>query len=422
MEEDHALNKQVRNDIVPKVPNNRTIVTSLGGLIREIIAIIFWCYVVVKLFIFDIDILLVHKFAPEYIWVLNFKFFILIGLISIFWLITKSKYILIWSSYIIFYPAIILLWKIPYFVFKQKSWLLAFALINAFVSFFTSLKYNFITAAILLISIAIIFVSSNSKLLWLSVSAILITLIVVYIHRFVLVFRPSSLFQIYTKLFSGIREKGVSLFALDADIRSLPIENLNETQLTKWTGNLETAVLYNRICLFVSRKLRNYQNSRLNFVSYVFTLLLLIIITAVSFAAIYYGLYKINQEFFTYTIKPTFFTFFYYSFNHLFFNSIPEIISSTPISQTASMIESFFVLFLVVIFVSLLMSVKSQKYLEELDRVIKEIQRQGISMESFIKEEYKLNSIQDAITELEKLKAGFIKFIYFLSRNVDEFE
>jgi hypothetical protein len=419
MEKDQEPIKRIGDEAIPEITKNRTVASSFWNIVREVLAIVFWIYLIVKLFIFDIDVILVKRFTPEYAWLLNLKFFILIGFISIFWFITKSKYILIWTSYIIFYPAIILLWKIPYFVIKQKSWLLAFALINAFVSFFTSLKYNFITASIFLISIAIIFVSSNYQLLWLSVSAILLTLMVVYIHRFVLVFKPSSLFQIYTKIFSAIREKGVSLYALDEGIRNLPMVTLNESQLTKWTANLQTAVLYNRICLFVARKLRDYQNSRLNYVSYVLTLLLLILITAVAFAAIYYGLYKIKTEFFTFTVKPTFFTFFYYSFNHLFFNSIPDIMPATPISKTASMIESFFVLFLVVILVSLLMSVKSQKYTEELDGVIREVQRQGISMEGFIKEEYKLNSIQDAIRELEKLKAGLIKFIYILSQNVD---
>jgi len=89
-----------------------------------------------------------------------------------------------------------------------------------------------------------------------------------------------------------------------------------------------------------------------------------------------------------------------------------------PISQTASMIESFFALFLVVIFVSLLLSVRSQRHAEELNEVIKGIEGQGKDMEGFIKDEYKINSIDDAMAELEKLKAGMAKFIYKITESI----
>ena len=178
------------------------------------------------------------------------------------------------------------------------------------------------------------------------------------------------------------------------------------------------SVLFNRVCLFAARKLRDYQNSGLNIVSYVLTILMLIVLTIFSFAAINYGLFKIDANLFGYSVAPTFFTFFYYSFNNLLFNSIREIAPTMPISQTASMIESFFALFLVVIFVSLLLSVRSQRHAEELNEVIKGIEGQGKDMEGFIKDEYKINSIDDAMAELEKLKAGMAKFIYKITESI----
>ena len=69
-------------------------------------------------------------------------------------------------------------------------------------------------------------------------------------------------------------------------------------------------------------------------------------------------------------------------------------------------------IFLLVIFVSLLLSVRSQRHAEELNEVIKGIEGQGEDMEGFIRDEYKINSIDEAMAELEKLKAGMAKFIY----------
>lgn len=393
-------------------------VSYLAKIVREIIAAAFWFYVLVKLFIFDIDVFLINNFLPEYSQFLNLKFFIFIGIIAILWLITKNKYILSWSLYTLFYPIIVLLWKVPFLVFKQRSWVFIFAFINAVISFFKSIKYNFITAAIFLVSLAVIFSFSHEKLLWLAMSMLLVLLLITYVQRFILIFKPSSIFQVYIKIFSGIRKHGVSSFSLDENIKSLPVESLDQKQLEKWTTNLQISVLFNRICLFAAKKLRDYQSSGLNVVSYVLTILLLIAITIFSFAAINYGLYKIDNNIFDFSNAPTFFIFFYYSFNNLLFNSIQEIAPIMPISQTASMIESCFALFLVVIFVSLLLSVKSQRHSEELNEVIKGIEEEGKSMEQFIVDEYKLDNIQAAISELERLKAGLVNFIYQLSKNI----
>jgi len=82
------------------------------------------------------------------------------------------------------------------------------------------------------------------------------------------------------------------------------------------------------------------------------------------------------------------------------------------------MAESFFALFLVVIFVSLLLSVRSQRHSEELNEVIKGIEEQGTEMEGFIKDEYRINSIEDALMELQKLKAGMAKFLYKITESI----
>ncbi len=388
------------------------------AIIRESIASLFWIYVFVKLFVFDVDVFLVNKILPNYTWLLNFKFFILIGIIAVVWLITKNKYILSWSLYIVFFPAIVLFWKIPFFIFKQKSWNFAFAFINAIISFFKSIKYNFITVAVYLVSLAIVFGFSSKKLLWPAILVLFIILLIIYIHRFILVFKPSSIFQVQKNIFSEIRKQGSSSFALDKSIKDLPITNLDSKQLEKWTTNLQASVLFNRICLFTAKKLRDYQNSRLNIISYVLTILILIVLTSFSFAVINFGLFKISNEFFSFSIYPSFFTFFYYSFNNLLFNLIKEITPIMPVSQVVSMIESFFALFLVAIFISLLLSVRSQRQAEELNEAIKGIEVQGTEMEGFIKDEYKINSIEDAMAELEKLKASLVKFIYKITESI----
>ena len=403
--------------LTPAVPERASLGPG-GKAVREFLAIFFWFYVFIKLFVFDLDVYLATKFLPEYVWLLDLKFFILIGLIAIVWLFTKNKHIGLWFAFIIFYPLILAFGRIPVFLYKQESWILAFALINAIISFFRSIRFIFIGSSFFLVSVAIIISSSSKSLLWLATGIILALLLLAYVHRFVLVFRPSSIFQVHIKLFTGIREHGKKpFFVLDESIKILPVASLDKGQLEKRTSNL--SVLFNRTCLFTARKLRDYQNSGLNTISGILTVLLLILLTIVSFAAINYALYKIDPGLFEVSVSQAgFFIFFYYSFNNLLFNSIKEVVPIMPISQAASMAESFLAFFLVVIFVSIILSVRSQRYSEELNQAIDKIEKEGMDMESFIRTEYSVGGIDDAILELEKVKATFISFIFKISKNI----
>ena len=46
------------------------------------------------------------------------------------------------------------------------------------------------------------------------------------------------------------------------------------------------------------------------------------------------------------------------------------------------------------------------------------IEAQGADMEGFIKDEYRINSIEDAMAELDKLKAGMAKFLYKITESI----
>ena len=54
---------------------------------------------------------------------------------AIAWLFAKNKDIGLWLAFTVFYPAILIFWRIPVFLYKQESWILAFALINAIIYF-----------------------------------------------------------------------------------------------------------------------------------------------------------------------------------------------------------------------------------------------------------------------------------------------
>jgi hypothetical protein len=382
----------------------------------EIIAICFWLYLTIKLFLYDIDTYLMATYLPGSDWILAFKAFIFLTAIALMLLFMGRNNTLLRLLFILSYPIIILFWRVPYFMFRQRRWMMALSLVNFLFSFFSALRYNVIVFSSFLISSAVTLSSQSPACSWTASGVLLGCILLTYVRRIMLVFRPTSLLQYYKSFLSKIADHVVTSYALDETMRNLPMTQLDETQLTKWQSNLGSVVLFNRICLFAAEKLKVYQNSSLEIVSGVFNILGLIIFTTLSFAAINLALYRIQAENFEIMALPTVFRFIYYSFNTVLFSSIREITPVMPVSQLISMIEKFCALFLIAIFVSLVFTVRGQRYSRELDEAIAVFESEGCRVEKLILSQYGIRTINEAIDELERIKSSFVKLIFFFSR------
>ncbi len=108
------------------------------------------------------------------------------------------------------------------------------------------------------------------------------------------------------------------LMPIDEDIMNLPVENLDEKQIQNWTSNVQQLVLFNRVCLFVAKKLKSYQESGFNAFSSVLSILVLVLFTVLAFAVINFWGFLIDHYYFSFSNMPSFFNFFYYGLMFLF--------------------------------------------------------------------------------------------------------
>ena len=116
----------------------------------------------------------------------------------------------------------------------------------------------------------------------------------------------------------------------------------------------------NRALLFLGRRLKDYQDSRLNAVAYAFNLVLLLIFTVASYTAINLALYKLDTQQFTLVSGASPFLFLYYSFHVFLFNGIAEVAATGLYSQILSMTEQLFAIVLLFILIVLFFSVRSE--------------------------------------------------------------
>jgi hypothetical protein len=409
-------------DVVALQPTETGIKAGKGVKIfwpgLDLVAGLFWVYAIVKLFVFDVDIYLASLVSPEFVWLLNYKFLIFLGLILVAMLVTKRRVLGLAVSYVALFPLVILFWKLPRFVWRQKSWLFAFAVLNAAIGLIRSFKRDFISGALFLISTVLILGSGNQFVLYGSALIIFALVVFAYILAFIRGFRPSAVFQTYTTVFPLIK-KGPFL-KIDESVRNLPVEMMTTKELELRTTGLQNVVLYNRVCLLISKKLRDYQRSGANVASYVLSLVVLLLFTVMSFALINYALYKISPAFYQFTYsKESFFAFVYYSAGSMFY-AANGLVPVEPLSQFVQIVQFLCAVLLLVILATVIYSLRNERYSTQLEEVIFSMEKEGRAAEALLLSEFNLDSIDGAIDALQKAKAGLIGFIVYLTKNLGE--
>lgn len=133
-------------------------------LVLEAIAIVFWIFVMVKLFIYDIDIYIVQRYYPKGQWILDYKFFVLLAVISFYWLLARRAFVMA-ALLLVFYPFVWTFWRIPKFLFRSRSWVLVFSVSGFILSFFKTLKVNFVAFTFAAISCLLIIIANEHSLL-----------------------------------------------------------------------------------------------------------------------------------------------------------------------------------------------------------------------------------------------------------------
>ncbi|MBI1210428.1 MAG: hypothetical protein GC190_03115 [Alphaproteobacteria bacterium] len=408
------VSSDVANSIkfVPWKPRYRLLLESLAGL--------FWFYSVIKLFVFDVDVWLVTATIPSAVWVLNYKLPIILSLIVIAMLITRSSTLALSTLYIIFYPLILLFWKIPRFIWRQKSWLLAFTIINAGISVFQSFKRDFTLATVFLIGAVLSLWSDNGYFLLVSILSTLTILVFAYAHAFVTAFKPSAVFQVYARVFPQVR--GGNFLKMEESLKTLPVAQLDAKQLVDRTTALQNAVLYNRVCLLISKKLRDYQKSRVNVISYIISLVGLLIFTIVAFGFIDLALFKVFPGAYRFEgERHSTFVFFYYSAGSMFYatNGLTPVL---PVAQLFQMFQFLFAVFLLIIFITIIITMMNERYAAELNEVVTALEKESQSVEGLIRSDFRIEGIAAAIEALQAGKAGLISVILFISKDLDEMQ
>jgi hypothetical protein len=97
---------------------------------------------------------------------------------------------------------VMLFWRIPYFMFRQRSWFLLFHIVNVIVGFVRTFRHRVIATAIFLIAFVTCLVAHNKITIGVSTTILCLILFYTLVRILIGSMRPQPLFGFYKTCFS----------------------------------------------------------------------------------------------------------------------------------------------------------------------------------------------------------------------------
>ena len=244
------------------MPNSTSVIwNKMKKPIPEILALIVWVYVGTKIFFFNPDNLIIPHIKNDFLWIYNYRTIFLILILSLFWYTIGSLRFFKSLFYILLYPFLFLLWKlpklflwrIPRIMYKKNNWVLMYSYFNGIINNIYSLRVNLICWSSLLIALLILIFGELNLLLYTSLVVFFLLLAFHVYQRFKLAFSPIRMFRLNLEILS-FKEKKKADFITNTvnDFEKYKLkENDKEKIEDKRIRSIETLFLAHRFLKFI---------------------------------------------------------------------------------------------------------------------------------------------------------------------------
>lgn len=232
---------------------------------REIVAILFWLYLFLKIFVLDIDNVVLTRFAPDKSWLLNYRLIFVLPACALLWLVFRRDFFL-FIGYIVLYPFRIFFWVIPKSFVRNWPLTIAFAApiyeaIRTFRSTFISYSFAFLAACLILFS-------SDKIVLLLSMFFVLLIVPLHLFKAFGKAYR-SGMFAGLSKTMKKFRNeiengsaKETSLISISGIDKKIEVDTEKPDTEEAFRRQLLTILFYDFAFDFVRQKLEHIAASR----------------------------------------------------------------------------------------------------------------------------------------------------------------
>ena len=355
--------------------------------LRDFISLFIWIFIICKLFIFDIDNYLISHFFPTSYWLIKFKFPIILFFLCLLLLLFKPRNIFLTFIYIIGFPFVILLWKLPK-LFKHAPVFVTIIGASSLVISIKSAKIIFIISALYFISFLLIFTSTLTVIQFSAAILIFLLLLRHYSICFYYSFRTQSILHSITQFLKTRWAEANWNFLLKEIRDSSKYPRGSDSFKKKRFETLTMLFICHLFFQFVSFKLKEFYEKRYVVMLAIFKLVFTFFLTVVSFGFIYYAIYNTFSEQFYIAKDSDLFSFMYYSFYRFLMMDVPDFYSIGIFAKSASIFESIFAIFLGAILFSIFTTIVRDKKERELDALINQLNIEGQNIASIVTTEF----------------------------------
>jgi hypothetical protein len=369
---------------------------KIGFGLREIVALAIWLLIITKLFVYDVDLLLVQRIG----WLQRFypyKFFFIVAAVAVVWLILGGKYARKIILFIAVYP-IILLWRLIVIAFKNWATLLLFA--PALESMVRTFKWRFILSSFAILAALGIALLMRPITIMICMGIVGSYLISHYVFRFRGAYRQESIFASVAPTIGLLWETTIKTFK-DAEAKVPSNEESPEAKKQR-VNNLKTLYSASLLYTYVAGKLRQSVASRRTDLYFLVALVYTFVLTIVTFGFEYWALFKINPSSFQVSRGVSGWAFFLFSFNAMLHTSFATIAPSTGVALLFANLELLAGIIIGLFLVFILLTSQRERYRQDLSNVIDGLARSATQIEGFLLQELGLQLIDVEVRIIEE--------------------
>lgn len=377
-----------------------------------------WLYALLKVFIFDVDTLIIEPLGPEWSWLADFRLIIFIAVLAVTAVVVGRRRFLGLCIYVVAFPLILIGWKLCFLIVRSGSWVLGISFMNWFMSIFSDLFYKLIVTAAYAVSISLILFASDKLFITCGMALLTLAVIATFVRMAVNSFRAPRVLAVYRKFF-GFLAKGREDFKVEeAGPKGVKLALMPEEGKVKYAEALRMRILLNRGALFFATRLRDFQKSQAIALSGLASALNLVVISSAAFAVLYAGAQRIDPTSISSEMTMEAFDYVYLSFNNMIFSDVAGVAFVDNLSRGLSMLQRFLTFTMLGLFVGVIMSIRGRRYQQELEETIEEIKSAGGIFEKSIVNYYGYSGIDEAVEDLRHIQKDMADFIVRISAGI----
>ena len=360
-------------------------------IIRNVFGISFWLFVPTKLFILDIDLLIIRLTKPDLIWLLEWKFIFISLLVILFILVFGVKEFAKAMFFILFYPLIFPSVKLfNYFKknsgivikFLQRNYFPILVFITNYLSnIYKHFRFRLIVSYLFILCLFIIY-NTKKPLVYIICSWIMFFyLLVHYSYRIYIATKPSPFFNKILSLFDNGGSK------------------TNDSYFTN-IKRFEEAAVFSFLLVKGKEFLRQIKTTPYLILYFTLSFIYSIVITIITLGSLHYTIYQLDNVSYSISNYHTY-LFYLLGLNSLLSLDTSLIIPKGEISNLLITFGGLLKWLLSLIYGVFLFNILKSHYNYTLDQILNRFEIEEGKIQLLLKEKYN-KDMDSAIKEIEK--------------------